>query len=39
MLIHEIEAIIIAVIILELAIPLLILTRSRTANRHDKTPY
>jgi hypothetical protein len=38
MLITEIEAIIITAIILELAIPLLILTRSRTANRHNKTP-
>ncbi len=38
MIINEIEAIIIALIVLEFAIPLLILARSRTIGRDNKTP-
>ncbi len=36
--INEIEAIIIAVIVLEFAVPLSILARSRAASRHNKAP-
>ena len=38
MMINEIEAIIIAIIVLEFVIPLSLLARSRGADRNNKTP-